>query len=156
MNVIDITVTNRRVQISGAPMIVCGNSDYVLRFTLDAEWNDAEDIAAKIAYLRCGKPVHETVPLTDGQCELPVIRGTDMITVGITGGNVRTAAPARILCIPCVTDIPGKPAEVRRDVFNELMELLNRKQHPGEHTYLANYTHAELAQFTHAELSRLA
>ena len=158
MTAIDISVTNRRAYASGMPHVVCGNSDYLLRFTLDAEWNDVDGITAQIGYIRNGKPYCETAPITNGQCEMPAVHGAHEIAVGVTGGSVRTAIPARIQCIPCITDIPGEPQIVRNDVYNTLMRTLNQILSPvksGIHQTLAAYTNAELARSTHAELAAL-
>lgn len=121
---IDVSVTSRRASVEGTPCVICGNSDYILRFTLDAEWDAVEDITAKIGYIRNGKPYRESVPVSGGACSLPVISGAYEISVGLTGGNIRTAAPAVIPCVPCITDFKGKPKAPVHDVYNEIMEAI--------------------------------
>lgn len=121
---LECTVRNRRITTSGDPVIICGNSDYTVQFDLDSEWDDIENISAQFWYLRDGLPVTETAPVTNGTCRIPVLRGTWEVLVGISGGNIRTAAPARILCIPCVTDLCGTEKQPVRDLYNEAMEAI--------------------------------
>lgn len=129
---IDITVTDKIAQAQGSPVIVCGNSDYVLRFTLDSEWDDIENITAQIAYLRDGDPVCKNVLIEDGQCALPVIYGACGVVVGIVGvvseepdADIHTSSPAFIPCELCISDMPGSVTQPPADIYNQLMEVLS-------------------------------
>lgn len=122
---IGITVQNKKAQVQGNPVIVCGNSDYVLSFDLDEEWDEVTEIKAQIAYLQNGHTVRQTVPvLPGGMSPLPVILCATEICVGVYGGSIRTAAPAVIPCLPCATDIPGARKTAENDVYNAIMEVL--------------------------------
>lgn len=121
---LECTVRNRRITVSGSPLIVCGNSDYTLNVDFDNEWDGIEHITAQFQYLRDGQPVTENAPVTNGTCRIPILRCTWEVLVGISGGNIRTAAPARILCIPCVTDLCGTEKQPVRDLYNEAMEAI--------------------------------
>ena len=124
MQGIDITVRSKIAQVQGSPEIVCGNSDYTVSFDLDSEWNDVTGIVAQIAYIKDGQIVRENMPVSGGACSLPVISDAYEISVGLTGGNIRTAAPAVIACVPCITDFKGKPKAPVHDVYNEIMEAI--------------------------------
>lgn len=121
---LECTVRNRRITVSGSPLIVCGNSDYALNVDFDSEWDGIEHITAQFQYLRDGQPVTKNAPVTNGTCRIPVLRGTWEVLIGISGGNIRTAAPARIMCIPCVTDLCGTEKQPVRDLYNEAMEAI--------------------------------
>lgn len=118
-----VTVRDKYAQVQGNPEIVCGNSDYTVTFDFDAEW-DGEP-TARIRYLRDGLPVEANIPIADGVCELPAVYGTDELCIGAYTDTVQTSTPAVIPCVMCVTDIPGKPQTEHRDVYNEMMEVLN-------------------------------
>lgn len=121
---IEITVQNKKAQVQGNPVIVCGNSDYVLSFDLDEKWDEVTGIKAQIAYIKDGQTVRRNVPLSSGSCHLPVITGAREVQIGVYGGSIRTAAPAVIPCMPCATDIPGTIKTAETDVYNAMMEVL--------------------------------
>lgn len=122
---ISITVQNKKAQVQGNPVIVCGNSDYVLSFDLDSDWDEVTGIKAQIAYLQNGHTVRQTVPvLPGGMSPFPAISGAREVQIGVYGGSIRTAAPAVIPCMPCETDIPGARKTAENDVYNAIMEVL--------------------------------
>ena len=152
---INLTVSAKRIAVTSAPEIICGNSDYTAVFALDSEWDEAENIAVHITYLRGGIPVHTDVLLSSGACELPAVYDTDEILIGVHSDTIQTSTPAAIPCRRCVTDLPGEEAQAH-DIFNELMTRLNQILHPcnpGEQMTVAMYTHAELAQRTHRQIA---
>ena len=155
---ITVKVRDKIAQTEGTPEIVNGNSDYTVTFDFDAAWDGAENLTAHIRYLRGGLPVHDAIPITDGACNLPAVYGTDAVQIGVSGGSIQTSTPAAVPCLLCAADLPGVPARVPRDIFSELMRMLNQKLSPivpGTHEALLTYSHAELSHFTHAELASL-
>ena len=145
---IEVKVINRRITVPDTPMIVCGNSDYTLHADLDSEWDGVENISAQFRYLRDGLPVTETAPVTNGACSIPAIRGACAVEIGISGGNIRTAAPAVVACMPCCTDLRGTEKTPVRDVYNEIMEIINRANYS-----LSRMTHSAMEALTHEALS---
>lgn len=121
---IEISVREKIAQVHGNPEIVCGNSDFTVLFDFDAEWNEAENLTANFQYLQNGERITESVPIIDGQCSVPVLRGTREVYVGVSGGTIRTAAPAVIPCVPCITDFLGEQKQPVRDIYNEIMEVI--------------------------------
>ena len=121
---ISITVQNKKAQVQGNPVIVCGNSDYTLSFDLDEEWDEITGLKAQIAYIKGGQMIRQDVALSSDSCHLPAIRGAREVQIGVYGGSIRTAAPAVIPCLPCATDIPGTLHAPRHDVYNEMMEVI--------------------------------
>ena len=51
---IAITVADKIAVAEGAPQIVCGNSDYLVHFTFDSEWDDYEERMVRYALFRAG------------------------------------------------------------------------------------------------------
>jgi len=119
-----VAVRDKIAQVQGNPVIVCGNSDYTVSFDLDSEWDGISDITAQVAYMQNGRMIRENVPVNGGVCSLPVISGAAEILVGVYGGSIRTAAPAVIPCLPCVTDIHGTLKMRRQDAYDEMMEVI--------------------------------
>lgn len=96
------------VKRSGA--VVCGNSDYVAEFAFDQEWDAHE---SKIARFTWGGKYFD-VPLKGSTCQVPIVRDTHTLTVGVYAGNLCTTTPATIPCqrsILCGTDIEHPEAE---------------------------------------------
>lgn len=102
---IGITVTNRIAQASGKPEIVCGNSDYTAAFTFDSEWNALTEKTLQLAYYKNGTFLAQEVAFSGTSVELPPLYGITEVFVGVYAGNIRTTTPARIACLPCITDL---------------------------------------------------
>lgn len=65
--------------------IVCGNSDYKIKFNFDSEW----DGKAKVArFIWNGQ--YEDADITDDICNVPVIRNTTTVNVGVYSGDFET------------------------------------------------------------------
>ncbi|MBR5371468.1 MAG: hypothetical protein IK130_04565 [Oscillospiraceae bacterium] len=159
MQQIDMDIRQKYARIRGKPAIICGNADCLLCIHPDEEWQSADGPAAQIAYLRKGRPVFETVPLTDWCCTLPPVHETCEILISVTANGIRTAAPAPVVCVPCITDHAGIPHHPAPDCFNRLMELLAVQQGKdhfryGTHLELGFLPHSTLAHYTHGELGK--
>lgn len=102
---------------------VCGNSDYVVNFDFDSEW-DAYD--TKTAQFNVnGK--HIPVVFTGNQCKVPVITNTYAFHVGVFAGDLHTTTAARVPCKKSILCDSGAPDDPPDDVYNQLMEKLNGK-----------------------------
>lgn len=92
---LNITVTKKvatYLQRDGA--IVCGNSDYQITFTFDAEWDAYPTKTAR--FIWNGK--YWDQPFTGNVCPVPIITGATEVTVGVYAGDLRTTTPASIPC----------------------------------------------------------
>lgn len=84
--------------------IVCGNSDYSLKFTFDSEWDNVTTKTAR--FIWNGK--YYDVSFTGDECVVPIINNATNVTVGIYAGDLVTTTPAVIPCeksILCGTNI---------------------------------------------------
>ena len=123
---ITITVRDRIASVRDAPIPepVCGNSDYVLRFDWDSEWNAFEDITCCIiCYLDDGEQRYE-IPAASGTVSLPVLHNAYAVEIGLTAGDLRTTTPARLPCLACITDGNYEPASEEFDVYNSMTEYI--------------------------------
>lgn len=118
---INITVLDK-VASSSTKSIVNGNSDYVVSWTLDAEWDKYETKTMRVKF--CDGTFLDTV-FSGESCTLPIISDAALIEIGLFAGDLITSTPATISCIRCITDASGTPADPPDDVYNQIMERLN-------------------------------
>ena len=126
----NITIENRIARVSGAPQIVCGNSDYTVTFAFDSEWDSYTEKTAHFRSFRNGSIVSESVDFTGSVCAVPVLSDVDFVEIGVSAGEIRTTSPARISCIRCITDLQGEPYHPSADVYDQLMELVAIAENP--------------------------
>lgn len=74
--------------------IVCGNDDYKIEFAFDSEWDAYDKKIARLIWN--GK--HTEIPFTGNTCEVPILKNTDKLTIGVHAGDLRTTTPAEIAC----------------------------------------------------------
>lgn len=94
-----ITVNNRVAtyrKVDGA--IICGNSDYVIAFTFDSEW---DGVSKKTARFIWGGQYFD-VEFEGTQCTAPVIDNATEVEVGVYAGDLRTTTSAVIDCLPSI------------------------------------------------------
>lgn len=92
---LNISVTNKiakYLQRDGA--IVCGNSDYQITFTFDAEWDAYPTKTAR--FIWNGK--YWDQPFTGNVCPVPIIQNAVFVIVGVYAGDLCTTTPASIPC----------------------------------------------------------
>lgn len=122
--IINVNVVDKIATVQGAPCIVCGNSDYIITFQFDAEWNDYKLKTARFVYSSRGA-LQNTDVLFEGDTVLaPVLSGVSEVYVGVYAGDLHTTTPARIYCrqsILCGEPVHAAPTP---DVYNQLMERL--------------------------------
>lgn len=129
MPTISITVSNKIAQAAGRPEIVCGNSDYTLSFVFDMEWSAFTDKTVQLAYCRNGTFYHEDVEFSGTSVTIPALYGISEVFIGVYAGNIRTTTPARIPCLPCITDLAGSggggtPEPPAPDIYAQIIARL--------------------------------
>ena len=106
--------------------VVCGNSNYVVDFVFDEEWEKHKVKTA--AFIVNGTSI-KTV-FEGNVCEFPAVQNTTMVKVGVFAGTIdddtlSTSTPALVKCKPCVTDGETIPAPPSDDVYNQIVGLCN-------------------------------
>lgn len=132
MHYINITVREKSARADDRARIVCGNSDYSVRFDFDEEW-EAYDL--KTARFITEGGFFTDVQFTGSDCAVPVLTGTRTLLVGVFAGDVRTTTPAYIPAIPCITDTGGIPAAPPPDVYAQLMNRFAALEAPAAVLY---------------------
>lgn len=128
MPVIGVNVAEKTAAVSGCPQIVCGNSDYVIAFSFDAEWDAFPAKTARFAYRRNGTFRYEDVLFEGDSVPVPVLRDIDEVAVGVYAGSLHTSTPARIPCARSITDGAAVHDPPTPDVYDQLLEYLAHLQ----------------------------
>lgn len=80
-------------------LIVCGNSDYQIKFTFDGEWDEYQTKIAR--FIWNGK--HTDVEINaDNTCPVPMLLNTTELAIGVYAEGIATTTPARIDCVRSV------------------------------------------------------
>lgn len=141
---INITVRAKKARAEERARVVCGNSDYTVRFDFDEEW---AEYAVKTARFVTENGNYTDVQFEGSDCPVPILRNTRTLLVGVFAGNLRTTTAALIHAVPCITDPDGTPADPTPDVYAQLMERLNELEAPAAVLYTAqNLTYEQKAQ----------
>ena len=121
MPTIDINVKNKIADVADGSVIVCGNSDYVVNFSFDEEWDGQP---AKTARFRWnGK--YEDVLFEGTQCPAPVIKNTEYVEIGVYSGDLCTTTSAFVPALKSILCADGTHEDPPEDVYNQLIKLLN-------------------------------
>ena len=89
-----IKVRNK-IAKGGDERVVCGNSDYLVRFDLDEEWAEHQAKTMRVGYT---DGTYTDVVFSGEVAALPVIRNRESVFVGLYAGNIRTSTPAELKC----------------------------------------------------------
>ena len=123
-----IKVRNK-IAKGGDERVVCGNSDYLVRFDLDEEWAKHQAKTMRVEYT---DGTYTDVVFSGEVAALPVIRNRERVFVGLYAGNIRTSTPAELKCEKCISDDGGTPAAPEENVYDQLMALLESGKIKGE------------------------
>lgn len=118
---INILVENKIATKTDDAEYICDNSDYVVKFSFDAEWDEHGTKTARFIY----NDRHEDVIFTGDQCAVPKISNTYFFNIGVFAGDLHTTTPARVPCKLSVLCGAGAPADPTQDVYNQILAKLN-------------------------------
>lgn len=116
MRTLHINVTNKVATFQARDGdIVCGNTDYQIAFTFDAEWDEHQEKTARFIW----NGQYTDIPFTGNTCPAPMVKGASVLTVGVYAGELRTTTPAEIGCRPSVLCVGGEPVEADQRYISE-------------------------------------
>lgn len=130
MPMINITVRNKIAAADKSVIYVCGNSDYVLKFDFDSEWNA---FTSKTARINHGGQYTDVV-FSGNECALPVIKDVYNFTVGVYAGDLHTTTPAFVFAKKSILCEGGIPADPVPSVYTQVITALNGKAN-SSHTH---------------------
>ena len=102
-------------------LYVCGNSDFVIVFDLDEDWDEHETKTARFTW----NGGHQDVIFDGSECKVPMISDTFFFNVGVFAGDLKTSTPARVPCKKSILCSGGLPHDPPPDVYAQIMEKLN-------------------------------
>lgn len=125
---IKINITNKIANAIGTPFIVCGNSDYTVTFTFDAEWGAYQEKTARFFFVADGIEQYIDVLFSGNTCNAPVLPNIEKVLIGVYTGNLRTTTGAEVRCKRSIL-FGGKVHEppTTEDVYNEILEIVGKK-----------------------------
>ena len=126
MENIKISVTNKIPVVEGTPCIVCGNSSYTITFAFDEEWAALPSRTARFVYSRGGLIRFQDVAFEGDTVVVPVLSNIREVQVGVFAGDLKTTAPARILCKLSILCSSGEADELDPGAYAKIMERLDR------------------------------
>lgn len=123
---IQIAITDKRPQVIGAPVIVCGNSDYTLTFSFDAGWDAVGAKTARFVYIRDGAVMYEDVAFTGATVAVPILTNIREVRVGVYAGDLHTSTPVVIPCECSIRCGTGAPADPTPSQYDQILALLQQ------------------------------
>lgn len=128
MPTIDIIIRNKTASAVDPPCIVCGNSDYNVKFDFDDEWQAHNNKIGVFAYNRCGEWRSENVLFEGDTCPVPALHGVRSVWIGVTAGDVQTSTPADVPCRMGATDFSDTNEPPSADVWGQILAKLDELQ----------------------------
>lgn len=120
-NIIEITIKDKIARQINKTLYICGNTDFVVNFAFDAEWNEFSYKTARFIH----SAGYTDVVFEGNQCPVPKISNTHNMKVGVFAGDLRTTTPAHVGAknsILCGSGVPAPPSD---DVYNQIMDAQN-------------------------------
>ena len=102
-------------------VIVCGNSDYSITFSFDAEWEEHKVKTTRFTY----NGGYTDVVFEGNTCAVPILQNADAVFVGVFAGDLHTTTPAFINCKKSILCRGGSPQAPTEDVYSQLMAMIN-------------------------------
>ena len=133
MKTIEISVKDKVATAADRTVYICGNSDYVVNFHFDAEWDAYDTKTARFVY----NGIYQDQVFQGTQCPVPAIVGASGIAVGVFAGNISTTTPAYICARRSILCGSGVPADPAPDVYAQIMELIQGLGEPDPETIAA-------------------
>lgn len=125
MPTIDIIIRDKTASAVNPPCIVCGNSDYNVKFNFDEEWQAHTNKIGVFAYNRCGEWQSEKVLFEGDICPVPALHGVRSVWIGVTAGDVRTSTPADVPCRMGATDFSDTTEKPPEDIWAQILDKLD-------------------------------
>lgn len=103
MPTISISVTDKIAKVEGSPVIICGNSDYEIEWSLDSEWDSLTPRQAHFEFWnKKGNREAKDVSFSGTTVSVPVLNNIDRVDIMLYAGDIHTSSP---VCIPCIRTV---------------------------------------------------
>ena len=120
-NTIHVMIRGKVAEKTCDTVYVCGNSDFVIDFDLDEEWQKRE---SKIARFIKKDGFYIDVPFAGNQCNVPIISNVHCFYVGLYAGNLYTTTPAYVPARKSILCETGAPEPPTPEVYEQLKQIM--------------------------------
>ncbi len=117
---INVSVQNKIAAADGT-IYICGNSDYLVEFDFDREWDAYEHKTARFIH---GTTYTDQV-FSGNLCPVPVLYNITSFRLGVFAGDLSTTTPASVYAKKSILCDSGIPADPPISVYSQIMTLLN-------------------------------
>lgn len=117
---INIMIKNKIATKSNNVTYICDNSDYVINFDFDDEWDVYDTKTARFAY----GGQYTDIIFVGNRCDVPVITNTYAFHIGVFAGDLHTTTPVRVPCRKSILSSASIHVDPTPDVYDQLMELI--------------------------------
>lgn len=117
---INVSVQNKIAAADGT-IYICGNSDYLVEFDFDREWDAYEHKTARFIH---GTTYTDQV-FSGNLCPVPVLYNITSFRLGVFAGELSTTTPASVYAKKSILCDSGIPADPPISVYSQIMALLN-------------------------------
>lgn len=121
MPTIHIEIRDKLARQIDREVYVCGNSDFTVVFSFDAEWDAYPAKTARFKY----NGSYQEVVFTGNECPVPIINDTNTIQIGVYAGDLHTTTAAVIMARKSILCGDGVHDEPPEDVYNQLLDAIN-------------------------------
>ena len=134
LTTIHITVHDRVPTITAGEDVISHNSDYVVEFEFDEEWQNK----VKTVYFVCEDGSYQAVVMNGNSCGVPMMAGEHRrIFVGVQAGSaekpsvLKTTRPCCLKVKDSIADYLGQPIpDPTPDVYEQIIAMLNNLTAP--------------------------
>lgn len=119
--IVNISIRDKRA-IGDGTKFVCDNSDYVLHFDFDKEWDGKDPKTARLVY---GSKLID-IPFIGNEAEIERTPVSNRYSIGVYAGDIKTSTPAIFDCDYSILSTNPFHAPIPEDVYNQIMELIGK------------------------------
>lgn len=120
MPTLNITVRNK-VAVGDKQVIVCDNTDYLVHFDLDSEWQAFPVKTMRVLY---ADGTYEETIFTGSDCSLPRIYQAQSIKIGIYAGDLHSTVAATFACKESIIVEGEQHVQPPEDVYLQILNLI--------------------------------
>ena len=117
---INLSIQNKIAAADGT-IYICGNSDYLVEFDFDREWDAFNYKTARFIH----GTTYTDVVFQGSLCPVPIIHNVTSFRVGVFAGDLCTTTPATVYAKNSILCGSGVPADPTIYVYSQIMALLN-------------------------------
>ena len=116
---INVVVKDKIAATVDNTVYVCGNSDFVIVFDFDEEWEEHIHKTARFVW----NGMHQDIVFSGNECEVPVMSNTHNFMVGVFAGDLATTTPAYVPATKSILCGTTPPAPPPPDVYEQMVAL---------------------------------